>query len=198
MTPPAPPPVQIDRPWLLNVLTVPPVGNTGTEGSVMAVRQLDPNHLTDHRDRLYRAALGLCRSRHDAEDLVQETYARVLAKPRFLRDEHDSGYLMRALRNTFYSRHRTATRHPLTVGLPDEVALLADRKTPPMETLVEALDVLRAVTTLKPAHRDVVVAVDIQGMSYAEAARALGTPEGTVMSRLHRARQALARRLGPA
>ena len=63
--------------------------------------RLDPARLGDHLDRLYRAAWALSGSREDAEDLVQETYARVLARPRLLRNEDDLGYLLRALRNTF-------------------------------------------------------------------------------------------------
>ena len=76
-------------------------------------RQLDPAALGDHVDRLYRAAWALCGSREDAEDLVQETFAKVLAKPRFLRNDDDLGYLLRVLRNTFVSRHRTAMRRPI-------------------------------------------------------------------------------------
>src|SRR5881392_2116984 len=57
--------------------------------------RLDPQQASDHIDRLFRAAWALCGSREDAEDLVQETYARVLAKPRFLRSEDDLGYLLR-------------------------------------------------------------------------------------------------------
>jgi hypothetical protein len=53
--------------------------------------QLDPEGLGDHVDRLYRAAWSLCGSREEAEDLVQDTYARVLARPRFLRNEDDLG-----------------------------------------------------------------------------------------------------------
>ena len=63
-------------------------------------RTLDPARLGDHLDRLYRAAWALCGSREDAEDLVQETFARLLARPRWLRNEDDIGYLLRALRNT--------------------------------------------------------------------------------------------------
>src|SRR4051812_50152333 len=62
-------------------------------------RTLDPARLGDHLDRLYRAAWALCGSREDTEDLVQETYARVLSRPRVLRREDDLGYLLRALRN---------------------------------------------------------------------------------------------------
>ena len=73
-------------------------------------RTLDPARLGDHLDRLYRAAWALSGSREDAEDLVQETYARVLARPRFLRNEDDLGYLLRALRNTFLNQKRTESR----------------------------------------------------------------------------------------
>src|SRR5919199_4780506 len=72
-------------------------------------RVLDPAALGDHVDRLYRAAWALCGSREDAEDLVQDTFARVLAKPRLLRNDDDLGYLLRVLRNTFVSRHRAAS-----------------------------------------------------------------------------------------
>jgi RNA polymerase sigma-70 factor, ECF subfamily len=73
-----------------------------------ALRQLDPERLGDHLDRLFRAAWALCGSREDAEDLVQETYAQVLRKRRLLRSGDDLGYLLRVLRNTYFSRLRTA------------------------------------------------------------------------------------------
>jgi len=57
-------------------------------------RLLDSNRLDDHLDRLFRAAWALSGSREDAEDLVQETYARVLARPRLLRNEDDLAYLL--------------------------------------------------------------------------------------------------------
>src|SRR3712207_6727434 len=83
------------------------------------VPDLDPGALGDHLDRLYRAAWALCGSREDAEDLVQETYARVLAKKRVIAsDEAALGYLLRVLRNTFVSQLRTRERRPVTV--PDE------------------------------------------------------------------------------
>ena len=61
-------------------------------------RTLDPSTLGDHIDRLFRAAWAMSGSRTDAEDLVQETFARVLAKPRRVRNEDDFGYLLQALR----------------------------------------------------------------------------------------------------
>src|SRR3954465_15408946 len=75
-------------------------------------RVLDPARAADHLDRLYRGALALCGSRECAEDLVQDTYVRVLARPRWLRHDDDLGYLLRALRNTFISRQRAARRRP--------------------------------------------------------------------------------------
>src|SRR6201995_5827498 len=78
-------------------------------------RPLDPAVLPDHIDVLYRAAWALCGSRHEAEDLVQETFAQVLKRPRLLRSDNEVGYLLRALRNTNAARHRVAMRRPITV-----------------------------------------------------------------------------------
>src|SRR5436190_14818624 len=82
-------------------------------------RELDVTVLPGHMNMLYLAARSLCRSREDAEDLVQETFARVLKRPRLLRSDDDRGYLLRALRNTHTSRYRTAMRRPITVPLPE-------------------------------------------------------------------------------
>jgi len=59
--------------------------------------RLEPSRMADHRARLYRAAYALCGSRHDAEDLVQDTYERVLRRPRFVRRDRDLAYLLRVL-----------------------------------------------------------------------------------------------------
>ena len=67
-------------------------------------RQLDPEALGDHIDRLYRAAWSLCGSREEAEDLVQETFERVLRRPRFLHAEDDLGYLLRVREATITTR----------------------------------------------------------------------------------------------
>src|SRR3954462_1217031 len=83
--------------------------------------QLDPEGLGDHVDRLYRAAWSLCGSREDAEDLVQDTFARVLARPRIVRGDDDLGYLLRVLRNTFISKRRTAGRRPATTTAPEDM-----------------------------------------------------------------------------
>jgi RNA polymerase sigma-70 factor (ECF subfamily) len=157
--------------------------------------RLDPQRASDHVDRLFRAAWALCGSREDAEDLVQETYARVLAKPRFLRSEDDLGYLLRTLRNTFLNQKRTESRRLRTAPLPDELDVVADPHSPDPAVAVEAGEVYAAVAALPGDYRDVLVAVDVTGLSYKETARALRIPEGTVMSRLYRARQQVVRQI---
>ena len=67
----------------------------------------------DHIDTLYRAAWALCGSRHDAEDLVQETFVNVLKRPRLLREDNELGYLLRALRNTYATRYRSRAHRPV-------------------------------------------------------------------------------------
>jgi RNA polymerase sigma-70 factor, ECF subfamily len=159
-------------------------------------RQLDPDRLGDHIDRLYRAAWGLCGSREEAEDLVQDTYAQVLRKPRFLSSDDDLGYLLRVLRNTFISSRRTAARRPQTAPMPDTLDLMADERAVRAESRVESAELYAAIAELPPDFRDALVAVDLVGLSYREAAKALKTREATITTRLHRARQRVADQLG--
>lgn len=156
-------------------------------------RQLDPERLGDHLDRMYRAARGLCGSREDAEDLVQETYAQVLRKPRFLRSEDDIGYLLRALRNTFVGTRRFASRRPQSLPLFEDGESLTDLHSPAPDRQAEMSDVYAAIAALSPDFRDAIVAIDLVGLSYREAAEALRVREATITTRLHRARQQVAR-----
>jgi RNA polymerase sigma-70 factor, ECF subfamily len=155
---------------------------------------LDPERLGDHLDRLYRAARALTGCPHDAQDLVQATYERVLRRPRHLREDDDLGYLLRALRHTFYSERRAQACRPCVPTAPEDLDLRASRYDDPATALEHTL-VLDAVAALPDAYRDTVVAVDVAGLSYRETARLLGTREGTVMSRLYRARRRLAETL---
>jgi len=152
-------------------------------------RALDPNALGDHIDRLYRAAWGLCGSREDAEDLVQETYARVISRPRLLRKDDDLGYLLRTLRNVHIDMRRADSRRPALATLPLDDRLADERSAALPEQALETAEVYGAIAGLPDAFREVIVAVDLVGLSYREAAKALGTKEGTVMSRLYRARE---------
>ncbi len=155
-------------------------------------RQLDPEALGDHIDRLYRAAWSLCGSREEAEDLVQETFERILRRPRFLRSEDDLGYLLRVLRNTFFSQRRAAGRRPQTTPLPDDLDLIEDRTAPAADSRIETAELYAAISRLPDDFRDALVAIDVIGLSYREAARALRVREATITTRLHRARQRVA------
>jgi RNA polymerase sigma-70 factor (ECF subfamily) len=119
----------------------------------------------------------------------------VFAKPRWLRSDDDFGYLLRALRNTFLVSKRTEGRRPRTEPFPDDREP-AGGVSPEAE--LEAREVYSAIAALQPDFRDVLVAVDVAGLSYGETARALRLADGTVMSRLYRARQQVARSLAPA
>ena len=162
----------------------------------MAGRPLDPERLGDHLDRLYRAAWALCGSREDAEDLVQETYARVLSKPRMLRNDDDLGYLLRVLRNTFVSRHRTAERRPRTEPFAEGAEPVDLRPETRPDAALEARDVFAVIAELPDDFRDALVAIDVAGLSYREAGRLLGAKEATITSRLHRARRQVKHAVG--
>jgi RNA polymerase sigma-70 factor, ECF subfamily len=140
----------------------------------------------------------MCGSRDLAEELVQETYVKVLARPRLLRRDDDLGYLIKALRNTWYShlrdeRVRRASTDP-SDRQPEELEARAGVADP--ETSLEASVVLEALAQLPDAYREAVAAVDVAGLSYAEAARALGVRQGTIMSRVYRGREQVAQLVG--
>jgi RNA polymerase sigma-70 factor (ECF subfamily) len=166
-----------------------PIGTPGEDRTKVRPHELDPERLPDHIDRLYRAAWALCGSRYDAEDLVQETLANVLKRPRLLRDNNEIGYLLRALRNTYTSRYRAAARRPVVSQL------LEDDATAPEDTSIEGRELMRVIATTPAPFRDAVIAVDLLGLSYREAAHALRTRETTITTRLHRGRRLIARAL---
>jgi RNA polymerase sigma-70 factor, ECF subfamily len=154
-----------------------------------------PEALPDHLDRLSTAARALCHSREEAEDLVQDTFARVLAKRREL-DGDPAPYLLRALCNCCVSSVRGRERRPATTALDgtgeDELAAATGRG---LDEAVAGREVVTAIAALPEAYRTVVVAVDVVGLSYAETAAALEVPPGTVMSRLSRGRARVADQL---
>ena len=161
------------------------------------MRILDPQSLTQHVDRLYRAAWGLCGSREDAEDLVQETFARILARPRVIHGDDDVYYLMRVLRNTFLTSRRTAGRRPVTVATLEDVVTEDPRPIGRPEQALEVQEVYSTIAGLPEDFRLAIVAVDVLGLTYREAARALGVPEATITTRLYRARGQVADKLTP-
>lgn len=158
---------------------------------------LAPQAAADELTRLYRLARALCGSADLAEDLVQETYARVFARPRVLRGGDTFSYMARALRNTYYNHLRSARARPEQAAEADELER-ADRgggRGDPHAALVSA-ELYRAIGALPDDQREVIALVDVAGLSYKEAARVLRVPPGTVMSRLYRGRGRLAEALG--
>jgi RNA polymerase sigma-70 factor, ECF subfamily len=154
-------------------------------------RLLDPAAIGDHMDRLFRVAMAFCGSRERAEDLVQDTYVRVLSKPRFLRNDDDLAYLLSVLRNMFISQHRRDTSRP-ALATAGEIDRFEDASAPPPEEILESRRVYAHIAALPPHFRDALVAVDVAGLKYREAARALGVGEATLTSRLFRARKRVA------
>ena len=94
-------------------------------------QRLEPATLARHRPRLIRAAYAMCGSREDAEDLVQETFERVLRRPRFVQRDRDMAYLMRVLRHTCGSHARAAQRRRTAPSPPEDLEWLTDARAEP-------------------------------------------------------------------
>jgi RNA polymerase sigma-70 factor, ECF subfamily len=123
---------------------------------------------------------------------VQDTFARVLAKPRRIRNDDDLGYLFQVLRNTFISSRRAAARRLAPEAVDDQFEPIDPRPASSPEHAAETREVFAAIAALSERSRDALVAVDVAGLSYAEAAELLGTNEATITSRLFRARAQVA------
>ena len=156
-------------------------------------------------DQVYQVARRLVGSREEAEDLMQETYARAFRSWRsYTPGTNLRAWLLRILTNLNIDRARSRQRRPQTEPLEEGDYFLYNRLA---ETSGEPQDEERVLSRLSQNHvvsalsdvphdfRDVVVLVDIGGFSYAEAAQILDIPVGTVMSRLHRGRRILKREL---
>jgi len=159
-------------------------------------------------DALYRTALRMTRSEADAEDLVQETYIKAFrAREQFTPGTNLKAWLFRILTNTFINTYRRRQTQPEFTELDDvdEFSLyrrMSDLKTssnsgdPESEFLNGLVDneVKDALAELPEKFRSVVL-LDVEGFSYKEIAEMLDIPIGTVMSRLHRGRKFLQKRL---
>src|SRR3954464_2114458 len=173
-------------------------GNRGATGAARirrssADRALEPGRLGEHFQRLFRAAYGLSGSREDAEDLLQETYARVLRRPRLLRRSGELAYLMGVLRNVWYDS--VNARHPQTAATLEDVEFVADQRADP-HAILEVRAAYQAIAELSAPLRETIVAVDILGLSYKDAAGALGAREETIRSLLYTARRNVAAAMG--
>jgi RNA polymerase sigma-70 factor (ECF subfamily) len=159
-------------------------------------------------DQVYRVARRLVHSREEAEDLVQETYARAFRSWRsYTPGTNLRAWLMRILTNLNIDRGRREQRTPETTPIEEGDYFLYNRLEQSAdgvedeERIVERLSqesVVQALSVVPHDFRDVIVLVDIGDFSYQEAAQILDIPIGTVMSRLHRGRRVLKRELAEA
>jgi RNA polymerase sigma-70 factor (ECF subfamily) len=160
-------------------------------------------------DQVYRVARHLVGSKEEAEDLVQETYARAFRSWRsFTPGTNLRAWLLRILTNLNIDRGRRRQRAPETQPLEEGDYFLYNRLEESTvdgandeERVVERLsqdDVVTALSAVPHDFRDVIVLVDIGDFSYADAAQILDIPIGTVMSRLHRGRRILKREMAEA
>ncbi len=157
-------------------------------------------------DQVYRVARRLVGSREEAEDLMQETYARAFRSWQQYRPGTNlRAWLLRILTNLNIDRGRRVQRTPDVQPLEEGDYYLYNRlessladENPDEERVLQRLSqnsVVDALADVPHDFRDVVVLVDIGDFSYADAAQILDIPLGTVMSRLHRGRRALKQNL---
>lgn len=159
-------------------------------------------------DALYRTALRMTRSEAEAEDLVQETYIRAFRfREQFTPGTNLKAWLFRILTNTFINQYRRKAARPETTELDDvEESILyrhmrdvspGSASPDPEATLIDntiSSEVKDALEALPEKFRTTVL-LDVEGLSYKEIAEMLDIPIGTVMSRLHRGRKFLQKRL---
>jgi RNA polymerase sigma-70 factor, ECF subfamily len=159
-----------------------------------------------YASQLYPAAVRMTRSHQDAEDLVQETMAKAWAAfEGFEAGTNVRAWLYRIMTNTFISGYRRRDHAPLLIqdDLVDRAALPTWPSTLPAGRSAEAEaldrmpaeDLRQALRELPADFRTVVYLADVEGYTYLETATMMGTPIGTVMSRLHRARRTLRSKL---
>jgi RNA polymerase sigma-70 factor (ECF subfamily) len=181
-----------------------------TEGRQLAVEARDRVRFEEEAlqlsDQVYRVARRLVHSKEEAEDLMQETYARAFRSwQSYTPGTNLRAWLLRILTNLNIDRGRRQQRAPDTTHLEESDYFLYNRletdsssESLDEERVLERLSqdsIVEALAAVPHDFRDVIVLVDIGDFSYQEAAQILDIPVGTVMSRLHRGRRILKRHL---
>jgi RNA polymerase sigma-70 factor, ECF subfamily len=161
----------------------------GTEPTYDDVRQ----QLAQFTPRLRRFALTLTRSEVDADDLAQSTLERALAcTQQWERGTRLDSWLYRIAQNLWIDQRRAARLHGQTESADTAMLLTGDDGREINERQLMVRDAIRALASLPTEQQAVLALVSIEGLSYGEAAEVLNVPIGTVMSRLARARRAIA------
>ncbi len=156
--------------------------------------------LLPHIDAAYNLARWLVGNTHDAEDAAQEACLRALTFFDGFHGEDGRSWLLAIVRNTCYDWLRKHRQNPIEVSDPDELETAPDRAPDPEAEQLRNADrrlVRQALEELPREYREILLLREVEGMSYQEIARVIGTPIGTVMSRLARARKRLSQTLVP-
>lgn len=149
--------------------------------------------VVEHQGMLWRLAMSWSHDRNLADDLAQETLVRALEKVEDLRDEAQLRSWLCAILHNCWCNYWRQNRHTATMDPVESDERLRVDDDCPREAEHECIR--RAIAALPRGQREVVTLVELEGFSYKEVSNAVGIPIGTVMSRLCRARRALAERL---
>ena len=148
-----------------------------------------------HLDAAYNFARWLTRNEHDAEDIVQESFLRAFRYASSFSGDNARAWLLAIVRNTYFSWRKGNISSDRSVEFDEDLHCQASESDPESEVLrsADAKMVTGAIEELSVEYREVIILREFEDLSYKEIARVTGVPVGTVMSRLARARDYLAR-----